>query len=1180
MGVLLVSLCVQAAGVLADYRFETLDNGVVADQMQAMPGKVLDDVTLVPGHTGMAAHFSGRGYVQIAAPKSLSFAQGFTLEAWIYPEALGSSRIIDRSTPGTSDSFCLDTHPGDGLRLITPAGTIRAEHVLQANTWAHVMAVYDADGSVLTLYLNGRNVAEQQGIARVNLGGENPICLGADTRGGNRFVGKIDEVRLYDFPLDEAQVALRLAGTAVKAPPALAPLPICYKIGVHVDRKALLARNDVVYLSPALYAHEALPVGNGKLCAVVWNEGGLSLQLNHANDIWYQRASGLVRLSATPSLIEKASNFSERLSLYDGTVRTSCTGAAGSWQATVTALDGADVVAVHVQGKLPGATLTLELSQWRASAKPVVTANAIGFVEDLPVTAAPQFSRKTALLAGADCPVTLGQPATQRDGTQTVTMTLSPKPAADGAVNCTIYLANPVVAPEVDALQRAQALTAEAVTQGWARNATRAAARWSRFWDRSFINLTAKDRAADYMENLWDLHLYWMGCAGEGDYPVKFNGGPFLAHRDLRAWGTSYWYQNTRELYWALPAANHLELCAPLRNFYSGTIATHRRRAKDAFGKRGIVVEETIPISGSSTTINNPYISNYLSPALESGLQLYALCTFARDDAALRQQVYPYLKEAVDFYMDYATLGPDGLYHITPANGSETYWRVADPMSDLAGLRCVIPILQRESQRLGLDAELRPQWEKFLAQLAPLPENAEKTMYAPCIFPAEIPPSDNAAINRVYPPARTSRSITNGFNTENVEIFEVFPFNQAGIGSANYDKALQTYNNRRFKGAQGWDPTSIVAARLGLGEEAGRAIRQHCGSQVGPQGFWESPAGGYWVGGLKNCPFFDSAGVNAMATTEMLLQSYTGTIRVWPAVPAAWNGAFQLRAETGFMVTSERSQEQVRYVLLESLFGDTCRLSNPWTDALRVVSNGKVVLTSAAREVSFPTQKGQAYLIERVAAPVAQMAYAPLAPAANTDVKYLGAAKRKGEDMAQNLSVPRLGITKDGVTRPRLLAAQNRERAAQAINAAVATKAKLPIAGGTLLTAKGNATPAPWLYDGIYGADNTPPLRAEFAWCVLELPAVTPLATLVWSYDRSGQRVDWAERGIPDTITVQISSDGQTWTPAATVPFDRNMTYGQAISLGAGCTAKFVKVQFLAKDGRPISLCCDEMELY
>ena len=49
------------------------------------------------------------------------------------------------------------------------------------------------------------------------------------------------------------------------------------------NRAVSSGRDDVVYLAPATESYEALPIGNGRLGATVWNERGLSYQLNHGD---------------------------------------------------------------------------------------------------------------------------------------------------------------------------------------------------------------------------------------------------------------------------------------------------------------------------------------------------------------------------------------------------------------------------------------------------------------------------------------------------------------------------------------------------------------------------------------------------------------------------------------------------------------------------------------------------------------------------------------------------------------------------------------------------------------------------------------------------------------------------------------------------------------------------------
>jgi hypothetical protein len=1182
-------------GLVAEYRLDKAAEGVVSETKAKWPGRVVGRVGFGPGRTGEALMLDGGGYVEIPGTEKLIFGRGLSVEAWICPDRLTAGRIVDRSTPGTSDNFCLDTHPGDAIRFITPAGTIDAPKVLVAGRWTHVIAVYDPDAPELAIYLDGK-LAVARPCSRVEIGAaKNTIRIGADPRGDNRFVGKIQGVRLYEIPFANDDAAARFAGKEPSAPiTQIATSNVFYRNGPQVDYRALLARNDVVYLSPAVHEHEAMPVGNGRLCAMVWNGGdGLYLQLNHANCVSQQVASGRVRIRVKPSPTDPGVRFEQRLSLADGAVRTRCRGETGQWSAATTVLEGMDVVAVHLEGKSRSGQLLVELEQWRDGAAPLVLADTAGFTEDLPVPQAPRFSRKMALMARADCPMVVGS-VRRGNGSQVIPLILSPKPSADGGFAATVYIANPVVpasSHRADARAQALAWLGAAVEQGWPKLAARAAQRWETFWQRSFVHLTSPDAIADYMENLWYLHLFWMACGGEGELAVKFNGGPFLMHRDSRSWGTSYWYQNTRELYWCLPAANHLELCRGLQRLYLNTLPAHRKLAKELFGKRGLQVEETMAITGEGDKRGNPYTMLYLSTGLECALQLYQQGVCARDEKLLRDEVLPFMQEAVEFSMDYATLGPDGRYHISPDDARETYWRVQDGMNDISALRAALPVLLRESERLGLFAELRPAWKDFLDRLAPLPERPGGAAYGPCVVPAQIPASTNPTVNRLYTPEHTTTNYERRFNSENVELDCIYPFGLVGIADKScrtdcqsvprnspYQKAVNAFRQRMFQGSYGWDWSPVCAARLGLADEAARLQAEHCrNTQHWPQGFWDSPSSPYWAGGLVDCPYFDSSGVNAATTAEMLLQSHGGTIRVWPAAPDSWTGAFRLRAETGFMVTSQRSAGEVRYIAVESLFGDPCRMVNPWTDRFRVSHEGRPVIEGECKEIRFPTQSGRTYMVERAAAPIASIPFAPLAPAPNQDVKYLANPRRLRTAIRPAPGLPMLGITRDGLTAPRAAAEENRKKATETIRLVVGERPAQKGVQGQWLDGQGRATPAPWLCDAAYGAATIPLPRVAAAGYLLRLPAANKVSAVVWSYDLCGERYDFGPS--PREILVETSTDGRAWQKAARKAVPPGALHGHAASLDRPIEFQWARITFLDAGGKTVFVPCDEIEV-
>ena len=104
------------------------------------------------------ALFEG-GHVELSGSKELK--ESMTLEAWICPaKNSGSARIFDNVTPGGSDGFLFDTHPGLALRFIVGSAAITTSaNILRAGEWNHVAAVYEGDTGAKRLYLDGKLVA-------------------------------------------------------------------------------------------------------------------------------------------------------------------------------------------------------------------------------------------------------------------------------------------------------------------------------------------------------------------------------------------------------------------------------------------------------------------------------------------------------------------------------------------------------------------------------------------------------------------------------------------------------------------------------------------------------------------------------------------------------------------------------------------------------------------------------------------------------------------------------------------------------------------------------------------------------------------------------------------------------------------------------------------------------------
>jgi hypothetical protein len=98
----------------------------------------------------------------------------------------------------------------------------------------------------------------------------------------------------------------------------------------------------------------------------------------------------------------------------------------------------------------------------------------------------------------------------------------------------------------------------------------------------------------------------------------------------------------------------------------------------------------------------------------------------------------------------------------------------------------------------------------------------------------------------------------------------------------------------------------------------------------------------------------------------MLLQSWGDDIRVFPAVPSAWEEAafHDLRAEGAFLVSAVRSGGTTAWIRVQSLAGQPCRLRTDMTGDVRIAGSdaaGFRALGGGAYELELP-QGGEAVL--------------------------------------------------------------------------------------------------------------------------------------------------------------------------------------------------------------------------
>ena len=734
-----------------------------------------------------------------------------------------------------------------------------------------------------------------------------------------------------------------------------------------VDYAGYLSQHDIVFNKPITNPIHGATVGNGRMGAMVWNEHGLTMQVTGV-DASEETAfsAGLVNLQTAPGIDAGAAKFQQRLSLYDGVLTTSYD---KNRTVTVMGAPNSEVMGIHVDDRRAAvSSITLDLSLWEVSKLGGGDVPDIGTWRTVSTYA---DSTGAGLSRGQTDANNFGYTlAATVEGAHFTTQTVNAnkvrliiKPTSHYTI--WIACASRLNALDHNSLAQAGRLLAEVKRIGYAGTLSSYKNWWHAFWAKSFVRYANASGDADYLENMYYLYMAMIAGGAYANYPFHFINGAYSAVGDATAskWSVAYWYWNQRDVYNAMLASNHADAMDGFNNLYSRNFDALKKYTKTKYGIDGIWGPETMGWDGNARhTDDSNFTKNIYSTGTEAAENMYARYKYTNDAVYLKNTAYPFMKEVAKFYAAKLTRDPaTGKYGMAMSNAHETYWRVRNAITDLAAVRSLFPITIRTSRELGVDADLRERWQTILDNLAPYPTTADGAAYLP---------HDPPAVNQS--------------NGENIVSELVWPYSVSGVGAPDYQRSLAGWNKRPNPYSNVWSPDAIQAARLGLGDQAYEGMKGMLEMyQNHPNGRTSNTNGE-----------FEYCGVHLLAMNESLLQSYNDKIRVFPAPPTdpTFAGGFTLLASGGFLVTSERDNDGIKYIGIKSLYGNAATVVNPWRTeevAVRNASTHKVILKTTATELRFNTAANTVYIVDRTAKPFSSYQHIRLTGMPNNDAKVL-----------------------------------------------------------------------------------------------------------------------------------------------------------------------------------------------
>jgi hypothetical protein len=416
---------------------------------------------------------------------------------------------------------------------------------------------------------------------------------------------------------------------------------------------------------------------------------------------------------------------------------------------------------------------------------------------------------------------------------------------------------------------------------------------WKSFWERSRIFIDGTPETETVTRG-YILQRFMNSCAGRGGSPIKFNGSIFTNEPkpgdspgatgidpDWRRWGGNYWFQNTRLAYWPMLATGDFEMMEPWFKMYLNGLKLSKERIKTYYGfDNAAQFPETmywwgLPNNGDYGWNNikpepaNSYITRYWNGSLELIAVMLDRYDFTQDLNFAKNTLVPLADPLISFLDQYwKNRDANGKIIFDPAQALETWHVAVNPLPEIAGLGFLLPRLLALPKSIITESQ-RSQWKRILQELPPLPT-------------AEVD-----GVKLLQP----AESFSKYSNSENAELYTIFPYRLFGVGHPDLEMARTTFNRRKTHHNRGWCQDGIQAACLGLRDEAAKLVAARAANINQDARF---PA--MWGPNFDWVPDQDH-GNNILTSLQfMLIQSVDDKIYLMPAWPKNWNVSFKLHA--------------------------------------------------------------------------------------------------------------------------------------------------------------------------------------------------------------------------------------------------------------------------------------------
>lgn len=442
---------------------------------------------------------------------------------------------------------------------------------------------------------------------------------------------------------------------------------------------------------------------------------------------------------------------------------------------------------------------------------------------------------------------------------------------------------------------------------------------WDKYWAQSSVTLPDSILQKQYQNEMYKF----ASTTREHSYPISLQAVWTADNGKLPPWKGDYHHDlNTQLSYWPAYTGNHLTEGMGYLNTLWNQRDTYKRYTRQYFGTEGMNIPGVCTLTGEPM---GGWIQYSMSQTVAAWLaqHFYLHWKYSADRTFLKERAYPFLKDVAIYLEQVSEVTPEGVRKLEFSSSPEVFdnslqaWFSDMTNYDLAMMHFLFKAAAELAHELNLTDE-SSHWAALEAQLPDYDVDEEGCL----------------TFAKGYPYNESHRHFSHAMAIHPMGLIDW------SDGEKSQHIIRATLKRLDKVGPDYWTGYSYswlanMKARAFDGKGAAQALRTFAECFCLKNTFHAN--GDQTKSGKSRFTYrpFTLEGNFAFASgiQEMLLQSHTGTIRIFPALPEEWKDvSFEgLRAMGAFLVYAQMEGGEITRVRIYSEKGGMLKIARPGT---------------------------------------------------------------------------------------------------------------------------------------------------------------------------------------------------------------------------------------------------------